>query len=250
MSDITVEDEVPDEGQRCYKIVTERATYLYQKKGCAFSSLLDRDGKDWISYRPKGGPKGHYRGIPNMGYETFGHPGYETGETTLLEKSKELVRLKSTADGGAWDVEWTFRTTHAEMRALHVASPVWLLYEGTPGGKFRPDLQQILFSDGTRSLCSQTRKLETPDPKWVAFCDPKTKRSVALAYDGPDRFLDKYWPMGGKGGMTVFGFGRTDEQGFGFLIKSVPFTFSFALVESISYEEVSAYVADYMPVRR
>jgi hypothetical protein len=251
MSMIEFKDDVVDEGQEAFEIKTARSTYLYQKAGCGFSSLIDRNGKDWISYKLRGGPKGHYRGIPNMGYETFGHPGYETGKTELLEKSDELVRFKSTSDeGGAWDVEWTIRPTHAEMKALKIASPVWLLYEGTPGGKFIPNAQQLLFSNGARFPCSQTQKLEAPDPKWVAFCDPKSNRSIALAYDGPDSFLDRYWPMGGKGGMTVFGFGRTEEDGFGFLIESVPFTFSFALVESVSYEEIAAYVGNYMPVRR
>ena len=67
MKTVSFKDGVADEGQESFEIRTDRATYLYQKAGCAFSSLIDRDGNDWISYKPKGGHKGHYRGIPNMG---------------------------------------------------------------------------------------------------------------------------------------------------------------------------------------
>lgn len=238
---MTFKDPVMDEGQASFEIWTERATYLYHKAGCGFSSLVDRDGNDWIGYKPKGGPRGHYRGIPNMGYNTFSHPGYNTGLTELTASSDSLVRLKSSTVDGAWDVEWAIHPTHATMTGLKIAAPVWLLYEGTPGGKFNPKTQFMFFSDGTRVGCAETRRQETPNPKWVAFCDPKTRRSLALAYEGPDSFIDTYWPMGGKGGMTVFGFGRTDENGFGFHVQRVPFTFSFALVESICFEEIDAF---------
>ena len=49
-----------------------------------------------------------------------------------------------------------------------------------------------------------------------------------------------------KGGMTVFGFGRTDHDGFGFLVENVPFRFSFALVESVGFEEIEAFVKAYL----
>ena len=38
------------------------------------ASLIDSDGKDWISYKPEGGPEGSYRGIPNIALAGF-HPG-------------------------------------------------------------------------------------------------------------------------------------------------------------------------------
>lgn len=248
MNMVSFKDGVVDEGQESFEIRTDRATYLYQKAGCAFSSLIDRDGNDWISYKPQGGPKGHYRGIPNMGYETFGHPGYDTGLSKLVSESPSLAKFESTTTDGAWEVEWNIHPTHATMTAHQIAAPVWLLYEGTPGGKFNPKTQFMFFSDGTRVACSEERRQELPSPKWVAFCDPKTRRSLLMAYAGPDSFVDTYWPMGGKGGMTVFGFGRTDQDGFGFFINTVPFSLSFALVESVCFPEISAYAARYLPL--
>ncbi len=243
---ISVRDNTVDEGQEAFEIRTPRATYLYQKAGCAFSSVIDRNGKDWIGYRPKGGPKGSSRGIPNMGYETFGHPGYVSGNTVLVRSSETHVVLQSSADDRAWNVEWTLTATHASMTARSIATPVWLLYEGTPGGKFNPLAQHLLFSDGTRLNCDSRFRDPVPDPQWVAFCDPKSRRSMALAYEGPDSFVSTYWPMGGKGGMTVFGFGRTDNDGFGFHVCTVPFKFSFALVESIEFEEIAAFAKTYL----
>ncbi len=234
-------------GQASVEVKTERAVYFYQKAGCGFSGLIDRDGKDWIGYQVKGGPKGNYRGIPNMAKDLFGHPGYETGQTELREKTTDIVKLRSfTADAG-WDVQWQIDETRATMTASKIASPVWLLYEGSVGGKFNPEKQFAFWSDGTKKGCSERWAESLPAPKWAAFCDPKLKRSIVLAYDGPDVFSDTFWPMGGKGGMTVFGFGRTDKGGFGFHVKTVPFRFSFALVESISFEEIAAYVKAYLP---
>lgn len=246
--EIAVRDGVMDAGQEVFEVSTRRATYCYQKAGCGFSSLLDRDGNDWIGYRPRGGSKGSSRGIPNMGYDTFGHPGYNTGRSQLLEQTASLARIGSSTDDGAWSVEWSIHPTHASMVAQRVASPVWLLYEGTPGGTFNPKTQFLWFSDGTRHACTEIFRGRVPGERWVAFCDPRTRRSLTVAYRGPDTFPDTYWPMYRKGGMTVFGFGRTDTDGFGFHIAKVPFTFSFALVESVAFEEIEAYVKRYLPV--
>ncbi|MBN2162856.1 MAG: hypothetical protein JXR25_09935 [Pontiellaceae bacterium] len=245
---ITCNDGVMDEGQESFVVRTSRASYVYQKAGCGFSSLVDRDGNDWIGYHPRGEHKGHYRGIPNMGNNAFGHPGYETGRTELVEASESVVTLRSTADDGKWDVEWNFFSTHASMTAHRIAAPVWLLYEGTPGGKFNPDMQFMYWSDGATFNCSERFRQSIPAPKWVAFCDPKTRRSLALAYDGPDTFIDTYWPMYKKGGMTVFGFGRSDQNGFEYYVENVPFRFSFALIESVVFQEIAAYVKAYLPV--
>ncbi len=65
------------EGQECLRIVTPSATYLYHKEGAGLASLIDREGRDWISYHPGNRSAGEFRGIPNLG--EFGHPGY-TGE--------------------------------------------------------------------------------------------------------------------------------------------------------------------------
>ena len=44
-----------DEGQATFRIDTAQATYQYQKTAAGFSSLLDSDGNDWISFNPTAG---------------------------------------------------------------------------------------------------------------------------------------------------------------------------------------------------
>ena len=73
---VSVTDNVMDEGQSSYAIESQNATYFYQKQGAAFSSLIDPSGNDWISYTTTSGAGGSYRGIPNMVYpEGKFHPG-------------------------------------------------------------------------------------------------------------------------------------------------------------------------------
>jgi hypothetical protein len=50
------------------------------RQGSGFASILDKDGRDWISYRPGNKAKGEYRGLPKCGQPTkFFHSGYGYG---------------------------------------------------------------------------------------------------------------------------------------------------------------------------
>jgi hypothetical protein len=42
----------------CFKVETPTATYLYGKKGAGFARILDKEGHDWVSYRPGDRAKG------------------------------------------------------------------------------------------------------------------------------------------------------------------------------------------------
>ena len=53
--------DILDEGQEAFVVETPAATYCYHKEGGGFSSLVDRDGRDWIGYRAGDGPAGEYR---------------------------------------------------------------------------------------------------------------------------------------------------------------------------------------------
>ena len=55
---VSLVDDVADEGQSSYEISTLRGTYYYQKDAGGFSSLLDSDGNDWIGYHQSGGSAG------------------------------------------------------------------------------------------------------------------------------------------------------------------------------------------------
>lgn len=245
-SSVHLESHVMDEGQECFVITTATATYFYQKEACGFSSLIDRDGNDWINYKQTKGPRGSYRGIPNMGHNAFGHPGFTFGaQSWVSEQRPDFVQITSESADGTWLVHWEFYANHASMNAVKVGKRAWLLYEGTPGGEFHPKQQYWMSSDGQIRLCNTRFRGRLPAPKWVAFCDPRTSRSLVLDYKGKGTRKDTYWPMDGQGGMTVFGFGRSDFILPKMLLSQAPFRFSFALIDSLYYETLKAACASF-----
>ncbi|MDH7569153.1 MAG: hypothetical protein QHJ73_06160, partial [Armatimonadota bacterium] len=75
------------QGQPSFRVRTPSATYVFHRSGGGFASLIDRDGNDWISFRPGGGSDGKYRGIPNLIHPEGGfHPGAETCESEVVEQ--------------------------------------------------------------------------------------------------------------------------------------------------------------------
>ncbi len=129
----------------CYKIETPSATYVYGKRGAGFASILDKQGRDWMSYQPGGNARGEYRGLPKCGQPTkFFHCGYGYGQyqtenpfssrVTMQEAGR--VRIESETRDGKSACRWDFYPDHATMTLLRIDLPTfWFLYEGTPGGK-------------------------------------------------------------------------------------------------------------------
>ena len=63
----------------CFRIETPVATYYLEKIGMGLSSMVDKEGFDWISFhnRPGSGAGGEYRGFPNAVHKqdgSFFHP--------------------------------------------------------------------------------------------------------------------------------------------------------------------------------
>ncbi len=48
---VSIKEGIMDEGQECFVIKTPSATYYYQKAAGGFSSMVDPDGNDWISFK-------------------------------------------------------------------------------------------------------------------------------------------------------------------------------------------------------
>ena len=221
------------QGQESFRITTPDCTYLYHREGCGFAALFDRDGNDWISYRPTGGEYGHYRGIPNMGYNAFGHPGYEYGARSSLEIATEKhVRIASSSTEDDWRCHWDIYPEGAVQTIETVSKPYWWLYEGTPGGRFQPDANYRLLPDGCRLSCNERDYRPAIDVRWIGFGDPGCGRLLLLGAHTAEVVTDAFWPMGGEGGMTVFGFGREDRDGLHPHLTVTPARFSFALLES------------------
>lgn len=237
--------DATDEGISCFKIVTATATYFYDRAGAGFTSILDKDGNDWIGYQPGGGASGEYRGIPNMGLNQFGHPGYTGASTTTSDaKGTQLAKVTVTSKKGAWHVSWEFLPTHAKMTVHGVAENYWFLYEGTPGGAVGADDvchrsggQQNNLDQAWEGDVSPSAKL--PAVEWVFFADGALDRSLFMAHD-EDSKTDRYYLMSP---MTVFGFGR-QEANLDRLLDATPATLIIGLIDSRSFGAVEQRIAD------
>lgn len=83
------------------------------------------------------GRRGDYRGIPNVIHPEGGfHPGAETCSTRLVEARRQRVVIASESLDGEWACTWTIGPDRAVMDLERVGHPHWILYEGTPGGRY------------------------------------------------------------------------------------------------------------------
>jgi hypothetical protein len=244
--DVTITEDT-DEGIAVFKVVTDSATYYFDKVGAGFTSIVDGDGIDWINFHPEGsagvpnGQSGWYRGIPNMGLDAFGHPGY-TGATSTTGDPLGTPLDKATIQSskGGWSVTWEFFATHARMTVHSVAENYWFLYEGTPGGTvgaddscFRSSSENTSLADGWEGDLANTSG-RAVGLEWVFFADGTLDRSLYLAHDDDD-LVDRYYLMDP---MTVFGFGR-HAQDLDRLMSATPATLLIGLVGSRDFDTVA-----------
>lgn len=239
-------NHIDREGQRSVRIVTPAGTWIYHEQGAGFASLIDADGNDWISYHPKGGSDGKYRGIPNLVHPAgHFHPGSKTGKTMIVAQTPAKVSIESQSADGKWACRWDIRSDRAELTVTKADAPYWFLYEGTPGGEVndgRLDMADgfCLRADGQRT---DLKKKWTGDIKgdgnveWVAFGNTRAGRTLVLIHHEDDDAVDSYWPM--QGNMTVFGFGRDRLTKH---MTATPNRFTVALVDVTETEAIAAAV--------
>ena len=112
--------ETTEQGIPSLKIETSSATYIYDKAGGGFISMIDKNGKDWISFKtgdypPPGNAASRYRGIPNLGIggedEDAGHPGFNKCVTRIIAPNVIETSTKS----GKWKFRWAFYDSCAKM---------------------------------------------------------------------------------------------------------------------------------------
>lgn len=224
-----------------FKISTANAVFYYHKQGSGFAGMIDREGKDWISYHPGGGSAGNYRGIPNMGTPDF-HPGPGEGNktSTLLYNGPVRATILSETLDGQTACTWDFYADHATMTVLKKSNaPYWILYEGTPFGQL--DLAEDYWgiSNGERLTIAEPWVGELPAPEWVYFGDKKCDRVLYLIQHQDDEALDQFWSM--ENNMTVFGFGRQYRCCDRYL-TAVPAKLSIGFAETNRFPEIRRIV--------
>ena len=225
--------------QESFQITTPNATYFYHIRGAGFASMIDRDGNDWLSYRPFGGSDGRYRGIPNLAHpENHFHPGGDGCRSRILNAGPLKITIASESVDGKWACRWEVLPTHARLTVLKVDHPYWFLYEGTPGGALDEAGDFCVTSDGARRALSESWKTALPDPEWICFGASNTDRVLFLAHHEWDQHIDSYWPM--EGNMTVFGFGR---DGLAKFMTETPARFTVGFAESSDFRALQALIA-------
>ena len=254
-----------DEGAPALLVETPSATYYYQSLAGGFSSILDRDGNDWIGYRSSGSPgypesaASDYRGLPNLVFRSTndgaGHPGF-TGCTTVQIADDAL---RTTSGDGQWQWTWTFFPDYAEMTVeqVDVDHPYWFLYEGPIAGRFHPSRQYWGTNDGgpnTRSPDYLAEGGEFGTWDWIYLGDYSARWILLLQHLTPDRLPDCFAFLGNstsglesEDGMVVFGFGR--ERDAQPLMSAVPNRFRVSLRETaiLSRSDHEAFAADQVP---
>ena len=203
-------DELDDwQGQPSFRVETPAATYVYHRRGAGFASLIDPSGADWISYRPRGGSAGEYRGIPNIIHPEGGfHPGAETCSSRLVEVKRQRVVIASESLDGEWSCSWTIGPERAVMDLERVGHSYWILYEGTPGGCYEETRAYMVDAAGRREPAHGTWERRLSEPRWIYFATTPSSYVLYLIDQTPrlPNVLDSYWSM--EKNMTVFGFGR------------------------------------------
>ena len=245
---LEVTDEAPDEEQLCYRIAAANATYYFQKDAGGFSSLLDRDGNDWISFHPFGGSDGIYRGIPNLVHpDNIYHPGHRNCTSTLDHVGPLRATIRSVSKDGLWECLWHIYPYHARLTVLRSASKAyWFLYEGTPGGAIDYETDFSVRSNGTRLPASQSwQDQDISAPEWVYFEDSTLDRYIYLVHEEDDASNDTFWPM--EGNMTVFGFGR--GPGTSKHMTAIPNHFTIGLANGAEFASANKVIeGSYRPV--
>jgi hypothetical protein len=217
--------EVSYEGRPHLMVRTERATWLYDRDGGGFSRLIDRDGRDWISFGaepldsfPESAAAG-YRGLPNLVFvgpdKGAGHPGFDRCTSEVLGADT----IRTTSLSGFWAWSWFFTETTATftMERADPEHPWWFLYEGPIAGTFEPGRK--LWGTDEGDPHDEVPAIDSQRFgrwRWVFFGDRGVPRVLFLAQHEPDDRDDTVWFLGSSDGgaatasegMVVFGFGR------------------------------------------
>jgi hypothetical protein len=230
------DNHILHQGQRSFQMVTEGTAYSYHRNGAGFASMIDRDGNDWISYKPGGGSSGEYRGIPNIRPAGF-HPGYTDLRSWIVHSGPVKTTFQSETEDGSWACLWEVYPDYATMTLLTKGEGnYWLLYEGTPGGLLDVEDDYWVMSDGTKLSVSEDWTGTLPDPEWVWFGDKKCDRVLFLAKHEHDDKVDQFWQM--QGNMTVFGFGRKPHENPGTYMDEVPVHLTIGFAESSDNDKI------------
>ena len=239
-------------GLTLHKIETPQATYFLETVGAGLAALIDRDGNDWLGFRPEPGSRagGEFRGFPNAVHQQAGnyfHPKNQGTEPSTLRIEAETaagVTITALSGNGLWACRYDFRATHCTftMTKMSPEHKYWILYEGTPGGAFDDTDWWMTSAVKERQPMSANHEGDIPAPEWIVFGDEKQKRVLFLLGHEDDTAPDRFYQMDRQ--MTVFGFGRNRGEKH---LGAVPRSFSIGLLESTDHAEIGRALQRLLP---
>jgi len=246
-------------GVPSYIITTANATYYLEKEGGGLSSMLDKEGIDWLGFHnEKGsGHKGEYRGFPNAIHKQDGNyfhalnTGTDLSSSVIEIESDQHVRIIFTSGNKKWQGQWDFYPQRLDFTMSKVSKgyKYWVQYEGVPYGEM--DDTDFWFSSGDgvnnnkhkKHLINEVFLGDLASPEWIAFGDVNSPRVLYLLHHENDVHPDNYVS---RPDMTVFGFGRSNKEKF----LTTPQKFSLGFVESTNYKKVKSTIEKILPSKK
>ncbi|MBU3004643.1 hypothetical protein KO534_14910 [Paraglaciecola arctica] len=235
-------------GVSTYIISTSQATYYLEKLGGGLSSMIDKDGVDWLGFHNEKGSahKGEYRGFPNAIHKQDGsyfhalNAGTALSTSVVAKESDDHIRIVFTSGNGAWQGQWDFYPERCDFTMTQISAgfKYWVLYEGVPGGEMNDDDFWYSSADSQTHLIDEPFIGDFPSPEWIAFGDVKSPRMLYMLHHEDDSHPDDYLR---RPDMTVFGFGRgniNETRTATTKYLDTQQTFSIGFVESSEYAEI------------
>jgi hypothetical protein len=229
---------------RAYCIETPSATYYLEKSGAGLASIIDREGRDWLGFRPDAGSRaaGEFRGFPNAVHQQAGnyfHPknqGTELSTTKVEAAGPDRVTISAVSANGLWACRYEFVRTHCTftMTKMSPAHKYWILYEGTPGGSYDDTDWWMTSAITERQPLTTPHEGDIPSPEWIVFGDPSIGRVLFLLSHEDDSHPDRFYAMDRQ--MTVFGFGRRRAEKH---LATVPRQFSIGLLDTTEHAGIA-----------
>lgn len=228
-------------GGESYIITTPNAIYYLDKIGGGLSSMIDKDGIDWLGFHnAKGsGHKGEYRGFPNAIHKQDGsyfhamNAGTAPSNSTIEKTTSFHIQISFISGNKQWQGQWDFYPDRCDFTMSKISSgyKYWVQYEGVPGGEMDSTDFWFASADRKKHLINEPFLGDLPAPEWMAFGDRDVPRILYMLHHEDDLFPDNYVS---RPDMTVLGFGRQNKEKF----LHTKQTFSIGFVESTNYEEI------------
>ena len=228
-------------GDSTYIITTSIASYYLEKKGGGLSSMLDKDGVDWLGFHKQegSGHKGEYRGFPNAIHKQDGsyfhamNAKTDPSSSVINIESENHVRITFTSDNKQWEGQWDFYPDRCDFTMSKISDgfKYWVQYEGVPDGTMDSTDFWFASADADRHPINEPQIGDLPAPEWMAFGDENSPRVLFMLHHKDDEFPDNYVS---RPDMTVLGFGRQNKDKY---LNTVQ-TFSIGFVESTAYSKI------------